>query len=116
YERVNQSSAVAKIDPEKITTYELAADQDLGSILRASASLYYNQIEGLIGIAQSGRYENLANADSKGVELSLQGQTPEGFSGRISYALQRTESKETRRDLDNSPQHLVKVNCSAPLI
>jgi outer membrane receptor for ferrienterochelin and colicins len=48
--------------------------------------------------------------------LGLQAQGAGGFMGRLGYAIQETESRETRQKLSNSPEHLVKLNLSAPVI
>jgi len=114
YELTAPDPSLSRIDPEKITTYELAVEQAIGSYLRASSSIYYNQIDDLIGLGGNG-FRNLTNAESRGIELGLQGQSTNGFMGRISYAVQETESRETHRKLSNSPEHLVKFNLSAPL-
>src|SRR6185436_9417940 len=87
--------------------------------LRSSIAGFYNQIDDLIrfnSAAGHQRFENLTDAEAKGVEFGLDGFWPGGVRGRISYAYQETEDRATGRVLTDSPQHLGKFNLSVPLL
>jgi iron complex outermembrane receptor protein len=102
------------LKPETISTYELVYEQKIGARLRSSLSGYYNQIDDLISF-DLGTFRNVKGAEAKGMELELAGEWPSGLQGRISYTLQETEDRSTGRRLTDSPEHLGKVNLSAPL-
>lgn len=101
--------------PETITTYELVYEQGIGDHLRSSVSGYYNQIDDLI-TPLGGYYQNLNNAEAKGVEISLEGFWNSGVRGRLSYSYQETQDTTTHQVLTDSPRHLGKFILSAPLM
>jgi outer membrane receptor for ferrienterochelin and colicins len=101
------------IDPEKITSYELVYEQQLGRHLRSSLSGFYNHMDDLI-VFENGMYTNL-NVDAKGLELALEGFWTNGFRGRVSYSYQQTDNRSSDEDLPDSPEHLAKVNLTVPL-
>jgi iron complex outermembrane receptor protein len=100
------------INPEEITSYELVYEQEIGRHLRSSVSGFYNQMQDLI-VFQNGNYTNL-NANTKGMELALEGNWNNGIRSRVSYSLQRTKD-DSGPNLPNSPEQLVKMNISVPL-
>jgi iron complex outermembrane receptor protein len=101
------------IRPEEITGYELVYEQEIGRYLRSSISGFYNQMDDLI-VFQSGNFTNL-NADTKGLELALEGLGPRGIRGRASYSLQQTRNTTVAWDMPDSPDHLIKFNLSVPV-
>ena len=107
------------IQPETIRTYELVYEQGIGNHLRSSVAGFYNQIDDIIYFnSEPGhqRFENLPRANAKGVELALNGEWAGGVRGRVSYTLQETENETTGRTMTDSPQHLAKLNLSAPIV
>ena len=70
-------------------------------------------MDGLIAF-ESGRFVNF-DADTKGVELALEGFWTNALRGRVSYTLQKTDSQSLGFDLPDSPEHLVKFNLSVPV-
>jgi iron complex outermembrane receptor protein len=103
----------ANLQPEEITSYELVYEQGLANHLRSSVSGFYNQMDGLI-VFESGSFNNF-NADTRGLELALEGFWTNGVRTRLSYTLQRTETRSSRFDLPDSPEHLIKLNLSVPV-
>jgi len=103
-----------KIQPEQIKSYELVYEQGIGTHLHASLSGYYNQMDDLI-LFENGRFANV-NADTRGLELALEGNWPGGVRSRASYTLQRTENRSGSLGFPDSPEHLLKFNLSAPLL
>jgi outer membrane receptor for ferrienterochelin and colicins len=102
------------IKPEKITSYELVYEQELGRHLRSSLSGFYNQMDHLI-VFDSGNYTNF-NADTKGLELALEGLWTNGIRCRASYSLQETTDHSVSWEMPDSPTHLLKFNVSVPVI
>jgi outer membrane receptor for ferrienterochelin and colicin len=100
--------------PEEITTYELVYEQEIGRHLRSSLSGFYNQMDDLI-VLESGSFTNF-DAETRGLELALEGIWANGIRGRASYTLQETENRSSNQNLPDSPQHLVKLNLSVPVI
>ena len=103
-----------EIRPEKITSYELDYDQEIGPHLRSSLSGFYNDMRHLI-VFDNGNYTNL-NAQTKGVELALNGSWAGGIRGRASYSFQYTRNDTVPWQLPDSPDHMFKFNLSVPLI
>jgi len=102
------------IHPEEITSYEFVYEQEYGQYLRSSASVFYNQMDDLI-VLQSGSYTNF-NANTKGMELALDGIWPNGIRGRASYSLQYTEDESLPWDMPDSPNNMIKLGLSVPVI
>ncbi|MCU0786063.1 MAG: TonB-dependent receptor [Verrucomicrobia bacterium] len=102
------------IQPEEITSYELVYEQEIGKHLRSSVSGFINQMDDLI-VLQNGFFTNF-NAQTKGVELALQGFWTNGIRARLSYSFQETEDRTMGGNVPDSPAHLVKLNLSVPLI
>ncbi|HWX18718.1 MAG TPA: TonB-dependent receptor [Candidatus Binatia bacterium] len=101
------------IKPEEITAYELVYEQEIGRYLRSSLSGFYNDMHDLI-VFDSGSFTNF-DAQTKGVELALEGSWPGGIRGRASYSLQDTRNTSVAWEMPDSPNHLVKLNLSVPL-
>jgi outer membrane receptor for ferrienterochelin and colicins len=101
------------IKTEKITSYEIVYEQGIGRHLRSSISGFYNQMDNLIDF-RNGTFTNF-DADTLGTELALSGKWEDGIETRLSYTLQHTENRETDAGLVDSPEHMVKLNVSAPL-
>lgn len=105
-------SEPGELRPEKISTYELVYEQEIGLHLRSSISGFYNQIDHLIVFQNA---FTKTNANSKGVEVALSGNW-KGIIGRASYTLQETEYRSTGNRLADSPEQLIKCNISVPII
>lgn len=101
------------LKPEEITGYELVYEQKLSQHFRSSLSAFYNQIANLI-VFSSGSFTNF-DANTKGVELALEGSSTGGIRGRASYSFQDTRNSSIGWDMPDSPNHLLKFNLSAPL-
>jgi iron complex outermembrane receptor protein len=102
------------IQPEKITSYELVYEQAIGRHLRSSLSGFYNQMDHLI-VFDSGMYTNL-NAQTKGIELALEGSWASGIRGRASYSFQYTRDDTVVWQVPDSPNDMLKFNLSVPLL
>ena len=102
------------IQPEEITSYELVYEQRIGRNLRSSVSGFYNQMNDLI-VFESGSFTNF-DANAKGVELALEGIWTNGMRTRMSYTFQETGNGSVGWDMPDSPNHLVKLNLSVPLL
>jgi outer membrane receptor for ferrienterochelin and colicin len=102
------------LKPEGITGYELVYEQKIGRYLRSSLSGFYNQMEDLL-VFSSGSFTNF-DAETKGLELALEGTWATGIRGRASYSFQDTRNSSVGWDMPDSPNHLLKLNLSVPLV
>jgi iron complex outermembrane receptor protein len=102
------------LKPEEITGYELVYEQQIGAHLRSSVSGFYNQMDNLI-VFNSGNFTNFY-AETKGLELALEGSWAGGLRGRASYSFQDTSNTRVAWDMPDSPQHLFKFDLSVPVI
>lgn len=110
-----------RLEPERISTYELIVEQTIGRHLRASLVGYYYTIHGLITQDSDPTdgllvYTNAEDVEAKGLEFQLDGYWASGLEGRLAYALQEAEDQRQRKQLTNSPHHILKWNLTIPLI
>ena len=112
YEDILAQDQVLK--PEEITSYELVYEQEIGRHLRSSLSGFYNQMNDLL-VLNSGSFTNF-DANTRGLELALEGSWASGIRGRASYSLQDTRNSSVAWDMPDSPNHLLKFNLSVPLV
>ncbi|MEA3208738.1 MAG: outer rane receptor for ferrienterochelin and colicin [Chthoniobacter sp.] len=108
------------LNPEKISTYEFVAEQNLSSHWRAMASVFYNDISDLIDSQLDPAdglitFRNLNNVRMHGAELEIEGKWDNGTLLRASYARQEVENTQTRRRLENSPENVLKAQLSVPV-
>jgi iron complex outermembrane receptor protein len=106
------------LDPEQIRTAEVALEHYFSPTTRAGVFGFWNQIDDLIGAAESPEgslFRNAGDAETQGAEVEAEHRTKGGLLGRLSYTIQRTEDGTTNTALSNSPRHLVKANVVVPL-
>jgi iron complex outermembrane receptor protein len=109
------------LGPEKIKTYELVYEQNIGDRVRGTIAGFYYTIDDLIvqatdpadGLDQFG---NLERVEAKGVEAELEAKWDSGLAGRASYTFQDARDSGVDRTLVNSPRHLAKLNLTIPLL
>ncbi len=111
------------LDPETITTYELAVEQSLTDYLRATGSIYFYSIDDLISQETDPSdsllvFQNRGQIDARGLELQLEldERARFGVGGRLGYALQEARDRRSGKRLTNSPTHLVNLNLVVPLL
>ncbi|HEX9023063.1 MAG TPA: TonB-dependent receptor [Geobacteraceae bacterium] len=108
------------LGPEKIGTYELVYEQELGRLFRGTVSGFYYSIGNLIVQVDDGSgvamFRNLDRAEADGVEAELDMKLDNGVTGRVSYTFQDAWNGTTGQTLVNSPRHLAKLNVSLPLL
>jgi iron complex outermembrane receptor protein len=108
------------LQPEKIKTYELVYEHDLGNGLRAVASRYSYSIRNLItqtfDALGNSSFQNQERTEATGTEVEFLKSWENGASGRVSYALQKATDPATGGLLSNSPRQLAKMNLVVPLL
>ncbi len=123
YELYYQSSTALPnpdLKPEKIVTYELVLEKELGEGLRASLGGYYYKITDLIDydrdlVSGLAIFRNLDQIIARGGEVEVEGRWVSGIKALGSYTIQRTENRATGEPLTNSPEQLAKASLSVPL-
>ena len=107
------------LQPEKIKTYELVYEHDLGKGLRAVASRYSYNIRNLItqtfDALGNSSFQNQERTEATGTEIEFLKSWENGASGRVSYALQKVTNPATGELLSNAPRQLAKLNLAVPL-
>lgn len=114
------SKAAPTLKPEKITSYELAVEQQLQPNFRLAASAYYNRISNLINQVLDPAdgllvFQNIGRTNAKGVEFEAERAWENDTRLKSSYAWQLSRNQGTNAELVNSPRHLVKLNYSVPM-
>jgi iron complex outermembrane receptor protein len=103
------------LKPEQIRTAELTWEQYYGEHLRSSISGYYSWIRDLITYQNGVPWGNIDRIESAGADVELEGHWKNGIKTRVSYSFVEAQDKTADRHLDNSPQHLAKLNLTLPL-
>ncbi len=106
-------------DPEKISTWEIIAEQRFGEFIKGFVSGFYYKIDGLISqvpYEDDWILENADDIEAKGVELELQGKWKNGLAASLNYTFEKVEDCLSHESFTNSPEHLIKGNLSIPLI
>jgi iron complex outermembrane receptor protein len=114
------NKANPNLDPETIQTYEAVLEQGVGERIRLVADAFSYDIRNLISQVTDPTdsmlvFNNIERVKAKGIELAAEGKWPNGFSGRASYMIQRTEDADTGERLTNSPSSLAKLNAVVPV-
>ncbi len=108
------------LGPEKIGTYEVVYEQEIGRRLRGTVTGFYYNIGNLIVQSDIGNsvamFMNLNKAEADGVEAELDMKLDNGITGRVSYSFQDAWDSATGQPLVNSPRHLAKLNATFPLM
>jgi outer membrane receptor for ferrienterochelin and colicins len=107
------------LQPERIRSYELVLEQGIAKNYRFTLSGFYNDIEDLITQTTTGGglfiYENTSAVEVFGLSTELEGRWDNGLIGRVSYTYADAEDANTGARLNNSPEHLVKLQLIAPV-
>lgn len=122
YENFYESSINRRnpdLGPETIRSWELVCEQRLGRNWRATVSLFYNDVQDLIGYREEPEggvffFDNLDAVSVQGGEIEAEAQWASGLRGRASYTHTRAEDAATGLRLSNSPEHLGKLGISLP--
>jgi outer membrane receptor for ferrienterochelin and colicin len=107
------------LDPERTSTYEAVLEQSVTQWLRATASVYRQEIDELIAATTDGAdgllvFENLGSVRARGLELEMEAVLSE-IDARLSWSWQDARDHATDERLSNSPAHLVKLHLAGPL-
>lgn len=103
------------LEPETITTHELAFDAFLAGNVYLAASVFHYEIGDLISLGTDPAtgaffYRNLERAEAQGVELEAGKTWPTGLEVRASYSRQRAEEEAAGQILSNSPRLLAHLH------
>ncbi len=109
-----------ELEPETITSYELVVEHYMRGNTLLTASVYNNEIEGLISYTEDSVDElfvfmNTNSIDAQGIELGVETRFGKALRGQFSYTYQQTEDKMSGATLVYSPEHMAKANLIAPL-
>jgi len=108
------------LGPEHIRSVEGVVEQAIGQHFTLSGSVFRNSIRDLISLQAETdgqlMYVNSASANATGVEVELAAHLASGLQGRAGYSYVNAEEPTTHQILNNSPQHLGKLNLSIPLV
>ena len=112
----------ATLEPERISTREIVAEQRIGARAQVTASLFQNHVKDLI-TQRSGSddtldglyFQNLDGVTATGTELELQTELPGHLRTRVAYAYGSTRDTATRLRISNSPAQVATVVLDAPV-
>ena len=110
-----------QLKPETIRSEEVILEQNIGQHFTLTATGFRNDIDQLISleivpVTNNFEYQNAGNAVAKGVAVEVTGHTAGGVEGSASYTFTHTVGRQPDPVLANSPQHLAKLDFSAPVV
>jgi outer membrane cobalamin receptor len=113
-------SAQPTLQPEHVRSDTLTYSQQLSSHFNWAATGFQNKVANLIeqvpnGIGPNPGFANNLGDRSRGLELEASAAFKSDWSGRASYAFNRSVDLSTGNRLARSPSQLAKFNGSAPL-
>lgn len=105
------------LNSEKIKTIEGVVEHYVSDDTRLSLSVYRYKIDYLIDLdSNTGLFfTNLGKTSAHGLEMEGEYRFNNDARLKASYTWQRAKDGDTGETLDNSPQHLVKLNYTTPL-
>jgi len=108
------------LKPEEITSYEFVAEHEPQPNFRLTASVYRNEISGLLNQVVDPAdgllvFQNLGQARTQGAEFEAERAWSGDMRLRASYAWQITRDQTTGAELENSPRQLAKLGYSQPV-
>jgi len=108
------------LEPEEITSYEIAVEHQPRPNFRLIATIYRNDIRKLIDLTIDPVddllvYRNIGEVRSQGAEIEAEHAWTNDTRLRASLASQITRDQVSGDELINSPRRLAKLNYTAPL-
>jgi len=100
------------LKPEFTNSYEIGLS-GRSSGFSYSTALFYNKVNNQIASVRQKNYFtyiNISEAESKGMELSLNYDISDSLSSGFSWTELRTENKKTGKDLEYQPDRVVSLN------
>lgn len=110
------------LKPEEIVTYELVLERQFSANWRGSLAGFLNRATDMIDQFHDDNdgmyyYDNSSDdIEARGFELQADGQLGKSTRLGASYSHTQTEDAATDEPLDFAPEHLFKVNLTAPVL
>ena len=112
----------AALEPERISTREVVAEQRVGRWLQLTGSVFHNHVSDLI-TQRSGSpdsldglyYQNMEGVSATGAEYEVQGEWPGRVRMRMTHAFQSVRDRFTSQQITNSPGQVASIVVDAPI-
>lgn len=112
------------LKPEKIRSYSVVWEQRLHENVRMSVTGFYNQVfDPITRVEETGSdgntyliYRNRGEVDALGTEVEFVSKFENGLQGCVTYTYTDAWDTAIKARLENSPEHMVKVNVIVPLL
>jgi outer membrane receptor for ferrienterochelin and colicin len=114
------------LDPQETITYEVGLNHAFNDTITLSVAAFYNDIKDLIesqditvddptsddpaDTIDVSYYDNISDAVTKGVEVSLGADITDNFWIGLNYTYMQTEDKENNRELEGRPRHRTNLD------
>jgi len=99
----------ADLAPEEMFAWDVGLEQTIvPDVMSAEVTWFQNDIEDMIDFATG--YENVAEAESSGIEAGLQVTPVESLSIAATYTYTDSEDKETGKQLVRVPEHRITLD------
>jgi outer membrane receptor for ferrienterochelin and colicins len=119
-DQIDITAANSQLQPESVNTHTILLEHTVNSWMRFAVSGFQNRLDKIIGETQDPftgetHFANLDGDRGRGLEFELNAKNRSGWMGRSSYVFTNAVSNNTGQRTPNSPQHLAKLNGTAPL-
>jgi outer membrane receptor protein involved in Fe transport len=119
-DQIDITSTNSHLQPESVNTHTILLEHTVNSWMRFAASGFQNRFDHIIEETQDPitggtHFANLDGDRGRGLEFELNAKNRSGWLARSSYVLTNAVSNNTGRRTPNSPQHVAKLNGTAPL-
>ena len=119
-DQIDITSTNAHLNPETIDAHTILLEHKIKPGLRVAASAFQNELDQIIEEQQDPatgdtHFANLKGDRGRGLEFEVNAESRAGWSARSSYVFTHAVSADTGRRTLNSPEHVAKLNGTAPL-
>lgn len=116
YEETGIHAANPKLKPEKMYSNEFLIIHDINKNTRLELTYYHHMLHDLISMdnnMKTTKFYNMVKVINQGVQASIQYKSDEGYFSELAYSYQNPIDESTKKRLENSPEHLLKLKASA---
>ena len=120
HDDVSIEAPKSPLAPENTMSHEIILEHSVTPWLRMTAAGFYDGLRNLIDetpdpVTGLTHFVNTGRIRSRGVEFELEAKRASGLSARASYTLADAEDDVKRGEVDNSPEHIAKLNATMPI-
>jgi outer membrane receptor protein involved in Fe transport len=119
-DQIDITATNSHLQPESVNTNTFLLEHTVNPWMRFTASAFQNSLDNIIEekrdpVTGETHFANLNGDRGRGLEFQLNAKNRSGWSARSSYVFTHAVSHDTGQRTLNSPEHVAKLNGTAPL-